>query len=468
MRGGPAALPAVHRVGVVAPNPGPAAAALLLGYGYTEGVVATADHHHRLAGAAAVAVFPTEGLAIGLAGQLRHDLHAGGADDGDDGTIFEPHLRLRGRLFEGGGLRLGTEVGLWLPGSDSTSGFADGLSPEFLLLGTAVFDRLTLGVQAGYRWDRSGRSATNADALSLSDRLALGVSDASSVPLGVGLAVTTAPITWLLEVSGDLLVGSSAPQVLESPLRATAGLRWRAASLIDVYWIGEVSASQRPVVQTGAALVPVEPRVATELGVIFLLPGQEAAPSSSGAVPSVVPPTASDDESMVAATGTITGRVLQPNDAPVVEATIAIEGTSPVRSDADGRFTLTDVPAGPVAVTIAADGYRDTTRELEVPGDGAIELEINLERALPDGVLRLTIQGRRGRTVNATIRIEPGGLSGQATGGRFEAVVPPGRHTVIVEAAGYAEQRREIVVEDNGVTLLNISLRSERSPRRRR
>ena len=47
-------------------------------------------------------------------------------------------------------------------------------------------------------------------------------------------------------------------------------------------------------------------------------------------------------------------------------------------------------------------------------------------------------------------------------GGRFQVDVPPGRYRVTISAPGYQVQQRKVEVEENGVTVLNVDLRSER------
>jgi HSP20 family molecular chaperone IbpA len=70
--------------------------------------------------------------------------------------------------------------------------------------------------------------------------------------------------------------------------------------------------------------------------------------------------------------------------------------------------------------------------------------------------------------VAAQIRIEPeaadtgGGSELRAEGGRFEIDVAPGRYRVTISAPGFETQNRKVEVEENGVTLLNVDLRSER------
>jgi uncharacterized membrane protein len=65
-----------------------------------------------------------------------------------------------------------------------------------------------------------------------------------------------------------------------------------------------------------------------------------------------------------------------------------------------------------------------------------------------------------GNPVEATVRIEPEGTE-FTTGedGTFEFELQPGTYTVSIRADGFYEQRRRVVLEEDGVTVLNADLR---------
>ena len=83
-------------------------------------------------------------------------------------------------------------------------------------------------------------------------------------------------------------------------------------------------------------------------------------------------------------------------------------------------------------------------------------------------VPRLTVRAVDGSPLQAVIRISPLGRDFETDEqGEFEVDIPPGRYRVYVSAEGYALQRRTVVIEENGVTMLNVDLRPERRRRRR-
>ena len=112
---------------------------------------------------------------------------------------------------------------------------------------------------------------------------------------------------------------------------------------------------------------------------------------------------------------------------------------------------------------MSAEGYREQTRTIEVTAD-APQLEIQLEKALPQGQIRGLARSFSGQPIKgATVRIDP--LGKEVTvgeGGRFEVDVPPGEYDVIVKATGYADQHRHVRVEANGVVVLDLDMRTRR------
>jgi hypothetical protein len=72
-------------------------------------------------------------------------------------------------------------------------------------------------------------------------------------------------------------------------------------------------------------------------------------------------------------TGVVAGVVFGEAGTPLRGAAVAVAGTKRGdRTDAEGRFTITAVPAGRRLVRATSDGYREATRRVEVAaGDTA-------------------------------------------------------------------------------------------------
>jgi hypothetical protein len=95
------------------------------------------------------------------------------------------------------------------------------------------------------------------------------------------------------------------------------------------------------------------------------------------------------------------------------------------------------------------------------------------ERTRPRGQIRGLVRSLKGTALAADIRIEPEPTASAETAppepqelraeeGRFEIDVAPGRYRVTIAAPGYKTQKREVDIEENGVTVLNVDLRAER------
>src|SRR5579871_6122541 len=64
---------------------------------------------------------------------------------------------------------------------------------------------------------------------------------------------------------------------------------------------------------------------------------------------------------------TLTGRVVDPSDAPIANAAIAVknEGTnisSTAKTDARGNYTVLFLPPGSYSVTVSAEGFKQAVR----------------------------------------------------------------------------------------------------------
>lgn len=83
------------------------------------------------------------------------------------------------------------------------------------------------------------------------------------------------------------------------------------------------------------------------------------------------------------------------------------------------------------------------------------------EPALPPGQIRGLIRTLSGAPIaGARVRIEPlGKVVRSGEDGAFRLDVQPGSYTIEVRARGHAPQRRDLRVDENGVTVINVDLR---------
>jgi hypothetical protein len=456
-------------VRVVEAGPGDRTLYLLsgAGYGYTGAVLGIGDRHHRLAGTLAVdaRLVPWLGLALRLDG--RYDLHTAPSRPNDDGWVGDPRLYLRADHALAAGLRLGVRAGLWLPGRNAPSVRLGALSPELAAMLTApVGGAVLVTLNAGYRLDRSAQSAPDAARMSPADRMALGVSAFDQVLLGALVAYRRGPWQGYLDADAELLVGSGSPSPLASPIRIGLGGRRQVSPTVWLETRLEVSPSARPDLGATAPLVPVPPRAAIWVGLAYRAVGPTAsvpasAPSPGPApelapapAPEVTPPPPGELHGKVTAAD---GGAL--NDLRVVIARAEERQVVPV--DPGGHFSFVGAP-GDIMVEAEAAGYTAAKAPATLSAGSSTPLAISLERRLPAGQLRGLVQSLAGVALDATIRIEPTGQELRANHGRFETDVAPGAYKVLISMPGYIPQKRTVLVEENGVTVLNVALTGAR------
>jgi hypothetical protein len=149
-------------------------------------------------------------------------------------------------------------------------------------------------------------------------------------------------------------------------------------------------------------------------------------------------------------------------------AVIRGDGPHEVALDDAGGFRAEGRPGEELTFTAEAADCVPARATATLAAGPPTELRIALERRAPRGQIRGLVRSLRGSAVAADIRIEPeaadtgGGKELRAEGGRFEIDVAPGRYRVTISAPGFETQNRKLEVEENGVTLLNVDLRSQR------
>jgi hypothetical protein len=75
------------------------------------------------------------------------------------------------------------------------------------------------------------------------------------------------------------------------------------------------------------------------------------------------------------------------------------------------------------------------------------------------GQIRGNVRSFKGAPLKATVVVQPEGLrTSTSAEGTFSLDVAAGRHTVRLRAQGYQSQSREVVVDEGGITVLNVEL----------
>jgi len=465
--GDPAAPQALGRVFTAGPTPRALQLASSGGYGYTESVLHTGDSHQRAAGSLAVEGRAFDWLGLGLRFDGRYDRHQDGQTK-DDGWVGDPRLTVRVDVALGPSLRAGARLGIWFPGRNAPSIDFGATTPE--LVGALTWAPRTapvwLSVNGGYRLGRSARSAPDAAMLSASDRLALEVSAFDQVLLGLAAAYGAGRTQVFAELDAEPMIGSGSPSPFESPLRAGAGMRYAATANVRLEAEVEADVGGRPDLPASGPLVPVPPRAAVWLGVAYRFGGERPIPHHPAPPPAPVAPATTPAPAPV----TLEGRVVGADGGALTETKVTIRGGEDAEAvaidvDGEGRFTFADKPGRTLIIEAQAADHEPASQTVTLNAPDKTEVTLTLKRRLPGGQIRGLVRSFRGTGLDAEIKIEAGEQPPRtlhSEGGRFEVDVAPGAYDVTITAPGYDMQRRHVEVERNGVTLLNVDLRSAR------
>ena len=157
----------------------------------------------------------------------------------------------------------------------------------------------------------------------------------------------------------------------------------------------------------------------------------------------------------------LAGRVFSGTDG-IANARLQIVGAGgasiDVTSDESGSFSL-DLPPGALTLTVVAEGFEPGEQQI-VLGEDTAALEIYLDAILPPGQLRGLVRSFRGKPLRAELRIEPERkVVETGKDGSFEIDLPPGAYEVTISVEGFTSQTRQILIEEEGVTIMNVDLR---------
>lgn len=435
------------------------------GYGFAGSILDSTfdgdlgDSHHRAAGRLALAFGVNDSLGFALRFDGRYDKHFSNVGN-DHGWVGDPRLITRYRLSLSDSLSAGAQFGIWMPGSDAPSVVFSALSAEGVAAITwqATGSALSLSANLGYRLDRSAESVTNAEQLSLADRMSLGLSDNNAALFAIGASYQLGQAELLGEWSLDLLHGSGAVPFSQSPMRASVGARVGLTEDLDLMGNADLRLNKVEGMNLATKLVPIEPS--------FQIMASMHMRFSLGAVPKFeekLPIAPLPKEPPPAITATLSGRV-ESGGVPVPKVSLAVtDGSGDIHTlttDEEGRFSGDSIEVGSLSIRTSVEGFDPTEQVVDLAVSGNEQLVIKLEQALPPGQLRGLVKSFDGTALTAELSIAPTGqvLTTSATG-EFEIDLPPGDYEVTISVDGYQPQVRKIQIADEGVTILNVDLR---------
>jgi hypothetical protein len=442
------------------------------GYGFTESQPPVKGAHHRLAGTAAAGLAPLPWLAFGLRLDGRFDLHPDDGRGAHGAGVGDPRLLARaGHAFDSG-LQLGGELGAWFPGNNAPSLelSATTLDARGLIAYAPRESRVTLLSAFGFRFDNSHNAAPDLSRVRSGDRLALGLSDSHAALIALGGAYRASDDVEVFgELSGDLLLGSRAPKITQSPLRVAAGGRYFFSRALQAELTSIVSLSSRPDMAPGDPLVPIEPRFTVMLGLRYALHFTAAKAKPDAFVPPDEPAArpAEPAAPAVVKTATLEGALVDDQGAALPEAHVKLtagDQTQEAISDGEGRYHFADVPVGSVTLEASATGFETESWEVELTENAAPQEPRALAPEQQKGVLRGLTRSFRSEPLRAHIVVRDAEHREVADAradehGRFEIELAPGKYQVTISATGYRTHSRSVTISNNGVAILNVDMR---------
>jgi hypothetical protein len=315
---------------------------------------------------------------------------------------------------------------------------------------------------AGFRFDRTSAAGTHAATLGSGDRLALGLSDFDAVLLGLGAIVPLGHTELVAETSLDLLVGKGAPGFGQSPFRLSGGVRQHLGDALTLELLAVGSLSRKPDLAPGAPLVPNEPRFSAFAGIRYRFlpaktPQQGSAAPAPAAKPVVAPPPPA-----LPLDAALELSLLDDQNSPVNGATAHVtvgDASLDLVPEPPGHYRHEHVKAGTGTLRIEATGFQPLERPVTIQAGVPQKLDIVLTAIPPPSQVRGLVRSLSGKALAAKIRVEPLGTEiATDAEGAFRIDVPPGSYDVVIEAQGYATQRRHVSVDAQGVVVVNAEL----------
>ena len=466
------------------------------GYGYRKAALGATHTMSRALGSIAVAFGVHDLLSVGLSLDGRYDSHDNAPMGHDTGIVGDPHILAR--VAKGfGTARFGAQLGIWVPGKDAPSIAGSAISVDIRALASLPAGPGILSFEVGYQLDNSASSVDMVQALSLADRMSLGVSDFNKVFDGAHLAIPAGKAWFGAEASLDAFLGDP-PKNADGTIKAghaalTDGKLTFRGGLSGGYHLTDqfallVFAEMAKVPYATAAqvtanaipLIPYEPVFTAGIGLSAQFGNSKNEAQFKGCAytpegcPAVETPITAD----------ITGSVVDEGDKPVVGAKVAIKlanvTVDPVATDQTGKYVFHAVRIGTQAeatkskpalhridepsasVTVTVDGKKPGNATVAKLDEGGTTVPpIKLEPMLPPGQLRGVVHSLpNGKAVErATITVSPGDVKVEtAADGTFSIDLAPGKYKITVKAGSFASQDLDVTIEPNGVAIKNIDL----------
>lgn len=151
-------------------------------------------------------------------------------------------------------------------------------------------------------------------------------------------------------------------------------------------------------------------------------------------------------------------------DTPVSGAVVSYEGLdlNAQVAGVDGRFLSYELPAGPIAVLVKAEGYHEGTFNLEIPETGDVEQSFPLKAMPKLGTIMITVVDDEDKPLSGVTVKAEGAHEGEFrtdASGMFEFESEEGKIKLVADVEGFLSKRVSVKSEAETKTKLQIQLR---------
>jgi uncharacterized membrane protein len=202
---------------------------------------------------------------------------------------------------------------------------------------------------------------------------------------------------------------------------------------------------------------------------------REAAQSQPNNTPARIPVANRPTET---SKGQLAGRIVDAQSGrPLAGAMVTLQGQPAARSDADGNYTVANLPQGSYRLSISKSGFADQSKSTSIRGGSATREDFSLRREtarVDNGPIRVTpttparsgglrgqvIDARTGRPLaGASIYIANQQAAATNQAGVFTVSnLQPGNYPVVVKMAGYADTGGSVAIRSGEAAAVSYRL----------
>ncbi|MCK6519801.1 OmpA family protein [Myxococcota bacterium] len=144
-----------------------------------------------------------------------------------------------------------------------------------------------------------------------------------------------------------------------------------------------------------------------------------------------------DEDGCPEANARVAVEVLSSDGKPLRLLKVAlVPASGPTTEQSVNAFNV-DLEPGSYLLQASAEGYRASSRTIEVPAEGLLQVREILEPEVKLGTLVLRVQDPSGAPITATWTVDNQGYEYGASGGFAKRDLPEGEHNIIVRAEGF-------------------------------